>query len=1006
MRGYKKKIIVVLTTVILAATMVLSGSQTIASAGIASQPSFTVEVTDINPREAFVGEDVTVSGVLKPQPFEAEVPEKEIVLVLDTSASMDEAVEVPSSEICTGNIEKYCVNHHSSDCVDCDLTYVRTYREWYIIGWRYYDEYYCSSHNEYVSVRNGYAKPDVCNERYRHDWRYDYCPEHNVEGEHYISSTSSTKIAELKKAAKAFVTKMSNVKNLKISIVAFSSVATINPYEVLGKRNVIRLLSYGYSDYRTVTKYSTLGDSFLDITDNRLYDMIDNLEALGGTNTGEGLRKANYLLYNGNKNANRTIVLMSDGLPTYYSCDSKYNKYTGSGSDDTPYISGPGNSVTNDTKGYANQMAEEVKKNVNNVFSIGYGLGDKESNDNKILREIHNSMGGKSENFYASSDGAIDGIFSDIADEIKALYPINDVKLDIEVNSPTIELPGGSVIDMGTVSYRTDGEVTNGKVIYRAEDIPFSFIVKGNKPGDYTFTGEIGVKFPWEDEILSSSSKFDVGIVKFKDNDLPDIEAKLVNPATDTKEIGEETQITYNIIPNSFEYKDDYSKLLSKDVVFVVDTSAAMNNKYDGLKHFWSGLLNKYTSSDTSKFALVTFDNQGSLVQGLSKASVIKKLTDSITITNSSTRNIESGLKVARDELKTNGISDSEKYIIMITAGNLSYQSSEIDKIKAEGYNYIGVKLGDEENGQATDSLKYLQKYMGGSEDNYYNSISYNEGEINHIAKRIYEILSTKSYRPYIFSDVVLRFNIGDQFDVVSGLTKVEGHSDYNYELKVDPIEYKGSVVDGNVNYTGKESQVSFIIKPKDYGELKFKDSNTISYTNLLEERIISRGIITPVINVESLEMSHGVYMGYDNNSKAYNIDESGLEFAKGSTVTFGARIDTGSDSTELTLDINPGMTLEKDSFGRDVLPKVYEIMGDGSLSQIGTMVNSLDTYKYTIDKDGEATAHKRSILVLYSVVLPEGSGEFKNTIKVRDTEKDAVVKVSGDKDKALPNLF
>lgn len=999
MRGYKKKIIVVLTTVILAATMVLSGSQTIASAGMASQPSFTVEVTDVNPREAFVGEDVTVSGVLKPQPFEAEVPEKEIVLVLDTSASMNEDVEVPSSEICTGNVERYCVNHHSSDCVDCDLAYVRTYRDW----WQYYDEYYCSSHNKYVSVRNGSAKPDVCSERYRHDWRYDYCPEHNVEGEHYISSTPSTKIAELKKAAKAFIAKMNDVKNLKISIVSFSSLATINPYSTNGNKTVQSLDSrWGHE----VPRYTSLGNGFLDAKDSRLNTIIDNLVALGGTNTGEGLRKADYILTNGNKNANKTIVLMSDGLPTFYSCDYYKNYYTGINSSDTPYFAGPGDSVTSKTKGYSDLMGAEVKKNVNNVFSIGYGLGDKESDDNKILREIHNSMGGKSENFYASSDGAIDGIFSDIADEIKALYPINDVKLDIEVNSPTIELPGGSVIDMGTVSYRTDGEVTNGKVIYRAEDIPFSFIVKGNKPGDYTFTGEIGVKFPWGDEILSSSSKFDVGIVKFKDNDLPDIEAKLVNPATDTKEIGEETQITYNIIPNSFEYKDDYSKLLSKDVVFVVDTSAAMNNKYDGLKHFWSGLLNKYTSSDTSKFALVTFDNQGSLVQGLSKASVIKKLTDSITITNSSTRNIESGLKVARDELKTNGISDSEKYIIMITAGNLSYQSSEIDKIKAEGYNYIGVKLGDEENGQATDSLKYLQKYMGGSEDSYYSSINYNEGEINDIAKRIYEILSTKSYRPYIFSDVVLRFNIGDQFEVVSGLTKVEGHSDYNYELKIDPIEYKGNVVDGNVNYTGKESQVSFIIKPKDYGELKFKDYNTISYTNLLEERIISRGIITPVINVESLEMSHGVYMGYDNNSKAYNIDESGLEFAKGSTVTFGARIDTGSDSTEMTLDINPAMTLEKDSSGRKVMPKVYEIMEDGSLSQIGTMVNSLDTYKYTIDKDGEAAAHKRSVLVLYSVVLPESSGEFKNVIKVRDTEKDAVVKVSGDKDKALPNLF
>ena len=48
-------------------------------------------------------------------------------------------------------------------------------------------------------------------------------------------------------------------------------------------------------------KYQSYTDEyFLDVNDSRLLKMIDNIDALGGTNTGEGLRKAKFLLDEGN----------------------------------------------------------------------------------------------------------------------------------------------------------------------------------------------------------------------------------------------------------------------------------------------------------------------------------------------------------------------------------------------------------------------------------------------------------------------------------------------------------------------------------------------------------------------------------------------------------------------------------------------------------------------------------------------------------------------------------
>ncbi|HBA03883.1 MAG TPA: hypothetical protein DCW51_08005, partial [Clostridium sp.] len=75
------------------ATLVMTSASN-ASAEVATKPAFEVKINSVSPEFPKVGEDITVSGEIIPKPFEAEVPAKEIVLVLDVSGSMADNVYV------------------------------------------------------------------------------------------------------------------------------------------------------------------------------------------------------------------------------------------------------------------------------------------------------------------------------------------------------------------------------------------------------------------------------------------------------------------------------------------------------------------------------------------------------------------------------------------------------------------------------------------------------------------------------------------------------------------------------------------------------------------------------------------------------------------------------------------------------------------------------------------------------------------------------------------------
>lgn len=245
------------------------------------------------------------------------------------------------------------------------------------------------------------------------------------------SMKDNNKMTNLKRAAKNFINKLTAVRegtttplitNLKISIVVYDKNGHIQ------------------QDLLQVTDLEKVNTKNVD----KLLNTINNLESKGGTNTGDGLRKGAYVLDKGDSKANKTIILMSDGLPTYYTYEYKWSGLWGKEvfytdlNNNSGRIGGNGSSDSNgNCLDYAKTIGAIIKSKNYNVYSIGYGLGNGNTEANKKLKQIHESMGGVSsgENstFFATDSGAIDSVFESIADQLQKSYAFNDVQFNFNL---------------------------------------------------------------------------------------------------------------------------------------------------------------------------------------------------------------------------------------------------------------------------------------------------------------------------------------------------------------------------------------------------------------------------------------------------------------------------------------------------------------------------------------------------------------------------------------------
>jgi len=364
---------------------------------------------------------------------------------------------------------------------------------------------------------------------------------HNTSGKKEIvlvldksgSMKDDNKMTNLKTAAINFIDSLAattedkktpKITDLKIGIVTFSDKGYIG------------------SDLLEVTSDTTVNNT----NKSTLKSIINNLKADGGTNTGDGLRKGAYLLDKSDKNANKTIIFMADGQPTYYTysnveksewvcrcnkwecgrescnkenrcnkdhgrwlfpkyCEEKWQQvkeYYTELDNLNPNRGGTGGS-DDDGKSleYATTIGNIINQKKYNVFSIGYGL---DNSGNNKMKAIHESMGGissgENSTFFATDSGAIDAVFKKIADTLISSYTIGDVNLSLNL-ADSITAVGGFEVpngNGGTIKIEPIVYNKNPNNQYTAQKQYIDITLKAENQGDLPILGE-GCKISYID---------------------------------------------------------------------------------------------------------------------------------------------------------------------------------------------------------------------------------------------------------------------------------------------------------------------------------------------------------------------------------------------------------------------------------------------------------------------------------------------------------------------------
>lgn len=821
-----------------------------------TRPSFNVEL-NADKNIASVGDEITVSGKIIPNDFEFNIQEKEVVLVLDVSSSMNE------------------------------------------------------------------------------------------DGHDRLSS--------LKTAVNKFLDIVKDIPNLKIAVVAYSTDAFVNPKENIGQIDIQKYKENGdKNNQRSTANYSLYTQTFFSSNNesdrNYLVNMINILQANGGTSTGEGLRQAEYILEKeGNENASKNIIFMTDGIPSYYTADATHNEFytqidnkTIRG-DEEPFLGGSGStSDSSDIKkatNYATTIGNLIKQNTKpNVYSIGYEL-DKDGEAN--LSDIHKSMGGEDKNFVCTDMYKIEAVFSQIASKIATEYESNNISMDLKLPDDFTKgdisyfssNDGGKSlqpISNQVVKYVGEEDSTKTKMIYKADPVYFSFKITGSEAGKFKLFGSnnssvINLNFKDLENGTCSSTIPELDIT-LNDCNLPQINADLnTMDSSKTYSVGDSIDVNYTIKPKPFKYEGNEVNADSntpKDVVFVIDTSKLMENKLVDLARAIKNkiILNK----NKDRFSIITYDssfryhklddyknlsevnnfinngesNYSNAVASMLETIASNKVND-LKNENSTDKSDLSGALIKAEDILENGRGESltekidegrapaTKNIVIIGAENIDLNSeldNEISNIQQKSYNLITFNIGDvnKELKQPDNNLRELHykltnnmsnsafsSFSKDAKNKYYINIdyrklqqisddklledsnNYNQNswiedpvmvQINNdlLGGKLKQKLNSYSFYPK------LKFNIGDDFSVDSGLTKAED-STYEYETTDSCTVVYTLQSDGT--YTAPESTISFKIKPKNTGNLKFNTPNDIVYCGIKNNEI-KNPIQTPVINI------------------------------------------------------------------------------------------------------------------------------------------------------------
>lgn len=898
-------------------------------AGIGNKPDFDIEISS-NPTEVLVGEDITVEGVIKPKPFEAEVPAKEIILVLDRSGSMDYKVTEPCK-------------------------YERK-------------QLYCTTHNSSNDNHSGW----------NHNWKNDYCTVHKISGDHKYN-TNKTRMDALKEACNNFIDKMKDVENLKIGIVSYSTRTTMHK-----------------GDGKYLIDASEVG---------KLKSIISSLDANGGTNIGEGLNRAIYLLNSSkesNPNANKSVILMSDGEPTYYTYNNNgyYTdtlKETISGTS----IGGGGNN-DNDGKSlkYAKEIGSIIKSKGYNTFSIGYGMDENEIVSSK-MEAIHNSMSNNTENLFIASDNAINSVFEQIATNIINSYPVTNIKLNLTLTTGFNLNIGGQTVAIPDITYNKVSGTTNDKIRYEAEDVHFKFIVKANNPGFFKIYQDANITFPWnkEDVKIQVNKFLEVNVLP---NELPVINASLASASEIIANPNQDITVRYNIDAKDFTYNDS-NNMTMNDIVIVLDVSKDIGeaNRFTGIKNvLWNDLLNNSElKNNKTRYALVTYNNNAELKSELTlnTTNLNDNIIKNIQLDNQNYKKVGQTFSIVNSILENSDRPEANKNILFISSGDVEYSQDEIKYIKDKGYNIITLSTNPT---MTSKDINRLHLEVEGSSEDYFREPDANNIQNNTMKAIANRIKGNSSYRPYVFKPKLV-FSLGDNFIAKSGFESIGNN---NITVNVPTITYNHT---SNGHYVAnKIDPIEFTITTKSdkFGILEFEpiENNKIIYNKLLGGQA-SYTIQTPKITVQVpvTNIVHGLDNGVLEDD--LNVSEGEVSITGGSYANLVA---AGSIYSKDGIELAINKSIDTQNIDNIQL---FKLENDGNES-ILTSINGNASYErenetqniYKININEDINDEVR-LVIKYIVKIPLDENQiYTNDVWFYSESKSFVIRNSNE----LPDLF
>jgi len=273
-------------------------------------------------------------------------------------------------------------------------------------------------------------------------------------------------------AAKNFLTKMETLNatypdTIKAGLIDFNKQANVRTYD--GK-----VLTSNFSDANGIKK------------------TLSNIGTSNGTNIGDALRRAYYVLKNSTSDAEKYIILLSDGEPSswtlkdsngnkdhYFKDDGTGTTVLNSWEQGSKYSSRPKDYFIEIAKMMGNYNASNPTKKIE-PFMIAYSEGS-----NRILLEDRNvEAGGSKSNVYsANSSQELIDVFANIGDVIAKDFAIKDIVFK-ESFPVGLTLPGGLqnfVHNIDTIHYTLNAAKTK----YTAAPITFSITVKCDTAGNY-----------------------------------------------------------------------------------------------------------------------------------------------------------------------------------------------------------------------------------------------------------------------------------------------------------------------------------------------------------------------------------------------------------------------------------------------------------------------------------------------------------------------------------------